>query len=172
MSGFSRRHLLFAVVVLVVGCVAVALAQSKTEMTDGSLAAISSELRQLRLAVEELGRNQTQAQALSVFLSAQQGRIQQSASRLDAAREEVEVASIRSQEVAFKTGELEKRLQENPEFRPQLESNLRDLKAQQALLSRREDQARARESELSQALAGEESRWADLVSRLERQMKK
>lgn len=51
--------------------------------SDGSLAALTAEVRQLRLTVEELIRNQAETQALSVRLSAHQSRIEQVTGQLD-----------------------------------------------------------------------------------------
>src|SRR5688500_4184791 len=64
---------------------------------DGSLAALTAEVRQLRVAVEDLARVQAETQALGVYLSAQQSRVQQVSAQLDAARKELETATVRSQ---------------------------------------------------------------------------
>ncbi len=74
---------------------AMLLAQAGTEHIDpGSLSALTSELHQLRTAVEEMIRTQTQTQALGVYLSVQQSRIVQAATRLDAVRKELEAVSV------------------------------------------------------------------------------
>ena len=85
MVTFSRR-VIGGVALLVLGHVAIAGAQGKNDVPDGSMAALTSEVRQLRVAVEELTRSQTQTQALGVYLSVQQSRILQMATRSGLAR--------------------------------------------------------------------------------------
>ena len=65
MSMLSKRST--SVAALCLGFCIVLLAQRGNN--DGSLAALTSEVRQLRLAVEDATRSQTQTQALSVYLS-------------------------------------------------------------------------------------------------------
>src|SRR5688500_14852551 len=62
-------------------------------IADGSLAALTAEVRQLRLSVEELARSQTKTQALAVYLSAQQSRLQQADQQLAVARRELDAAT-------------------------------------------------------------------------------
>lgn len=168
------RQSWFAVVVLIVGFVAVAFAQNRGDTTDGSLAALTAELRQLRLAVVELGRIQTQTQAVSAHLTAQQGRIQQAAARFDTARDELQAASMRSREVAYRLESIDRRVEEsqNADQLAMLKETRKEILTQQAAMLAREEQARATVAELSSALATEEARWADLVSRLEQLLKK
>src|SRR5215213_7493930 len=99
MSALSRRLSWCGVTVLSVGCVAGVLAQGRGDGTDAaaSLAPLTSELRQLRVAVEELTRSQTQTQALGVYLSVQQTRLLQVATQMESARKDVEIAVTRSQ---------------------------------------------------------------------------
>lgn len=59
---------------------------------DESMAALTAAVRQLRVAVEQLARSQQETQALSVYLSAQQGRLVQATQQLDAARKDVDSA--------------------------------------------------------------------------------
>src|SRR5688500_9226608 len=81
-------------------CATAVLAQSRDGLAaDGSLAALTVELRQLRLAFEQLARNQTQTQALGVHLSVQQSRILQVATRLEAAQKDLDAATARSQDM-------------------------------------------------------------------------
>jgi hypothetical protein len=78
-SVLSKRSISAAALCL--GCCIVLLAQGGND--GGSLAALTSEVRQLRLAVEAATRSQTQTQALSVYLSVQQSRVLHVATRLD-----------------------------------------------------------------------------------------
>ena len=126
------------------------------------------------MAVEELTRSQTQTQALGVYLSAQQSRVLQVATRLDSARKDLEGVSIRSQEIASTLAGTADELSQviDPERRAALEDAVRNLKYEQATVRLREQQARGRDAELSQALQLEESRWSDLISRLEQLIKR
>ena len=85
MNISTKKVIWFGLAILVFGCIAVVQRQEKNEaLGGGSLTALTAEVRQLRLAVEESMRSQAQTQALGVYLSAQQSRILQVASRLDA----------------------------------------------------------------------------------------
>jgi hypothetical protein len=134
-------------VVLTGGLTALGLAQERADGPgSGSLAALTAEVRQLRLAVEALAKDQIQAakdqtqaakeqaqmQALAIALSVQQSRILQLTARLDATRAELERAA---------GTDLEQR------------------------------QAASREAELFQMLQVEEARWADLIARLDQVIK-
>jgi hypothetical protein len=105
MSASARRLSWFGGTVLSVSCVAAVLAQGRSDGIEAaaSLAPLTSELRRLRVAVEELGRNQTQTQALGVYLSVQQSRILELARRLDSARKDIETTITRSQEITLAT---------------------------------------------------------------------
>jgi chromosome segregation ATPase len=153
-----------------VGCVTAVLAQGKSDPADSSLAALTSEVRQLRLAVEELSKSQTQTQALGVYLSVQQSRIVQVANRLDAAQRDLDAAAARSREMEGRVMTITDELQRisDPRTRAELEGAAREFKAEQRLVDLQWQQARSRESELSQALQLEESRWTDLIARLEK----
>lgn len=176
MTTFARRLSWFSATVLSVGCAAAVLAQGRNDGTDAasSLAPVTSELRQLRLAVEELTRSQTQTQALGVYLSVQQSRILQVATWLESARKDLETATIRSREITWRLATLNDELRQatEPERRAQLEDAIREAKHNQGTIGLQEQQARSRETELSQALHLEESRWTDLISRLEQLTKR
>jgi septal ring factor EnvC (AmiA/AmiB activator) len=169
------RRSWFAVIVVIIGLVAVAFAQNKSDTADGSLTALTAELRLLRLAVEEQGRTQTQTQALSAYLMAQQGRIQQTASRLDAARDELQSASDMIRDAKGRLESLDQELAKAAADSERLE-NLREVRKHfldlQASTVAREERASAKVTELSNALAYEEGRWADVVARLEQLGKK
>jgi len=157
------------VLVLAAGSAAVVLAQEKNDAPNGSLAALTAEIRQLRVAVEESTRSQTQTQALGVYLSVQQSRILQAATRLESARKELDAVSLRSREIASQLENFQGEIVRvtEPQRRAQLEDANQQLKFEQRRVVEQEQQARAREAELSQALQVEESRWTDLITRLE-----
>jgi predicted nucleic acid-binding Zn-ribbon protein len=175
MNASTKKVIWFGLAILAFGCVAAVRAQEKNEaLGSGSLTALTEEVRQLRLAVEESIRSQTQTQALGVYLSAQQSRIVQVASRLDAVRRDVEAASDRSQAMATRMANIEDMLSRvtEPTERAALESENRQISRDQKRFSLQEQQARNRETELSQSLQIENDRWGDLIARLEQMIKK
>lgn len=124
--------------------------------------------------MEESTRSQTQSQALAVYLSAAQSRLVQVAGRLDAVRSELNAARAHSRELADSLANVQTQLAGNPqpEMRVQMQEMSRVLKQQADRASEQEQVISTRESELNQALQTEESRWADLISRLEQLIKK
>jgi hypothetical protein len=175
MVALSRRLTWSGAAVLTVSCTVALVAQGRTDVTDpGSLAALTAEIRQLRLAVEESTRTQTQTQALGVYLSVQQARLVQVAARLDAARKDLDAASVKSRQMSAALAGTEDALPRvtNPEVRTQLDQEGRAIKQQLESLVLQEQLARSRETELLQMLQVEDARWTDLISRLEQLLKK
>jgi len=157
-----------AAVIFIAGCAGTLLAQASGAGA-GSLAELTAEIRQLRLVIEQSSRTQTQAQALGIFLSAQQSRIVQVTARLDGARRELDTMSQRSIEHANQLARLEEeipRLSE-PNERAAFEDRSRGLKLEMKAIATQEQQARTREAEMLQAWQQEEARWNDLIARLQ-----
>jgi hypothetical protein len=156
-------------VALAVGATVV-VAQNRAEPADsGSMAALTSEVRELRLAVQQLALTQSQTQALGVYLSVQQSRVLQVSSQLDVARKEVDGGAFRTNELATKLADLEEQLPRVSDAaeRNALQGAIREMRREHTLVSAQEQQARNREIELSQSLQAEESRWSALITRLE-----
>jgi hypothetical protein len=65
----------------------------------GSLDGLTAEVRASRVAIEDASRRHAQAEALDVYLSAQQSRLVQTASRLDAAAAKARAVSARVTEL-------------------------------------------------------------------------
>ena len=139
------------------------------EVPDGSLAALTAEVRQLRAAVEKLARSQTETQALAAYLSAQQSRMAQTAQQLDAARKELDSANVRSRDVEARLGDISAALAGtvDRDERARLDDGMRGFKAEQSRVALELEQARTRESDLSGQLQAEERRWNELISRIE-----
>ena len=137
-------------------------------VADGSLAALTAEVRQLRAAVEDLARSQSETQALGVHLSVQQGRVQQIDQQLAALRREIDSATAAKQGI---DGQIPNLLAEQarmaPDQRGGMEAMLNGLRAEQTRLDLELQHFRSRESELSQTLRSEEARWNALIKRLE-----
>jgi chromosome segregation ATPase len=139
------------------------------DLPDGSLAALTAEVRQLRLAVEELARSQSETQALGVYLSAQQSRMQQVDAQLALSRRELDTAILARQDLEAQSADLlaAQARATSPEERARLQDAMAGVKYEQAHLDRELQQARSRENDLSRALQSEETRWNDLIARLE-----
>ena len=153
---------------------AVLWAQSQPGEPPASLGALVGEVHQLRLAVEDSTRTQSQIQMLSVYLSAQQSRMIQVTSRLDATRRELADAAARSKEAANLLANAQTEAVEatRPEERAQAADMVHMFKQQADVANAREQQLRTRETELLQGWQAEETRWADLIAKLEQSVKR
>lgn len=136
---------------------------------DESMAALTAEVRQLRIAVEELARSQTETQALGMTLSAQQGRILQIRQQLDAVRGGIMAAEMMNQGFDGQLAGVRNELAATTDQaqRAELEDALRALEADQDRRELESRQARAQESDLARALAQEEGRWSDTLARMQ-----
>jgi hypothetical protein len=136
---------------------------------DESMAALTAEVRQLRLAIEELARSQAETQALGMTLSAQQGRIQQIQQQLDAVRGGLAASDMMTQGFDGRLTGLRDELSRTtaPSERDALEDQIRVFEADQAQRSVELQQLRSREGELARALALEERRWNETLTRME-----
>ena len=136
---------------------------------DESMAALTAEVRQLRVAVEEFARIQTETQALSAYLSARQGRLLQTAQQLDAVRKQIDASTasgpVFEEQLARYSDELSRATGAQ---RAAVEMAIRQTEAERSSRERELQQARARENDLSRTLALEEDRWNDALSRMER----
>ena len=137
---------------------------------DGSLAALTAEVRQLRLAVEELARSQSETQALGMYLSAQQSRMQQADEQLAVARRELYSTTAVRERIEAQLTDL---LTEQPratsaDKRAEIEDAIKAMQYEQTRVDRDLQQARSRESQLSQVVQSEETRWNELIARLEK----
>ena len=180
MHGFSRfsgRQLTAGVTAGLTALCAfvVVMAQGTTDAPGpNSLAGVTAEIRQLRLAVEESTRTQRQTHALGVYISAQQSRLLQVTSRLDIARRELDAVANRSKQLAADVASNEDAAVHSTkvEDRPQYEVQARYAKSELDRLAPQLQLAQSREAELAQQLQAEEARWADLIARLEQSLKK
>ena len=166
----SRRGATAAAAVLAVAVCAATLLAQASDPVPGSLGELTAEIRQLRFAIEQSSRTQTQAQALGIYLSAQQSRIVQVTARLDAARRELEGVAQRSRVLANQLALLDAataRIAADPGERLAIEDRSKELKLELKNIAEQEQQARTREAETMQAWQQEEARWNDLITRLQ-----
>ena len=95
--------------------------------------------------------------------------MQQADQQLAVARRELESATAARDDVEARLADV---LAEQPratsaDRRTQIEEAITGLKYEQARLDRELQQARSRENELSRAVQSEETRWNELIARLE-----
>ncbi len=164
----SKRAAVAAAIVATALCAATLLAQA-TDPAPGSLGELTAEIRQLRFAIEQSSRTQTQAQALGIFLSAQQSRILQVTTRLDEARRELGAAAQRAVATSNELARLEEAIPHlaDPNERMAVEDRTKSLKLESKNIATQEQQARTHEAEMLQAWQQEEARWNDLIARLQ-----
>lgn len=145
-----------------------------TTQPAGSLGALTDEVHQLRLAIEDSAKSQTQIQAMTVYLSAAQSRMLQVNARLEKAHADTLAASKELQAASDQWAELQRHLAENitPQDRADLAPYAKALKAATDAAADREGQARIRENELLTMFQTEESRWQELIARLEALVKR
>jgi chromosome segregation ATPase len=157
------------VALAVVGGATVVLGQGRAEPADGSMAALTAEVRELRVAIQQFAQTQSQTQALGVYLSVQQSRILQVSSQLETARRELDGVARQSSDVTSRLSDLEDELPRlsDPTKRSAVQEAIREMRREQALAAAQEQHLRNREIELSQTMQTEESRWSSLLTRLE-----
>jgi chromosome segregation ATPase len=136
---------------------------------DGSLAQLTAEVRQLRLAVEELARSQAETRALEASLSTQQTRMLQTEQRLEAARRGIDTTVSRGEGIEARLASLRDARSRATalDARASLDEEIRSFEAERDDVARELQRVRRREDELSRTLQDEETRWNDLVMRLE-----
>lgn len=136
---------------------------------DGSLAQLTAEVRQLRLAIEEMARSQTETRALEASLSTQQSRMLQTEQRLEAARRGIDTTASRSEGIEARLASLrdERSRATAPDRRAELDEAIRSFEGEREDAARELQRVRTREDELSRTLQVEETRWNELISRLE-----
>ena len=171
----SRRKAFIGIVMLVLVAAAWATvrAQGLGQGSSGSLAELTAEVRQLRMVIHDAGRNQTQMQGLSIALTAQQSRLIQVGNRLDALNDQLLKASDKAQKVGQELDSAQRKLPTlTGADRLDLENLIRGLKFEHGPLAHEEETIRARQMEALNVFRQEETRWLELVARLEAILKK
>ena len=163
-----------AIVVLAAAAAATTWAQGLGPSSAGSLAELTAEVRNLKVALQEASRSQNQMQALSISLTAQQSRLAQVSARLDTAEEDLQQAMSRTQEAvtAIATAQNELRPNASVEERAQLAEMVKTFRQQSDQAQVRENNARVRRDELMNAFRAEEARWLQLVAKLDEIVKR
>ena len=170
----GKVKLAAAVAVLAAAAAVTTWAQGLGPSTAGSLAELTAEVRQLKVALQEASRSQNQMQALNISLTAQQSRLAQVSTRLDTAEEDLQQAMSRTREAvtAIATAQNETRPNISTEERAQLAEMEKMFRQQADEAQTRENNARARRDDLMNAFRAEEARWLQLVAKLEEIVKR
>ena len=133
------------------------------------LAALLTDVHALRIAMEQSATLAPRVQVTLARLNIEEQRIAQLSVQLDRARQELTEARLRGQKWADDLPDVEKRLQTEADEKERrgLESALRDLKKQLKAQGTLEEQLQTRESDATQALNMEQTRWMELNARLD-----
>lgn len=173
---FSTGRTKFAagIAVLSGAAVVTTLAQGLGPSSAGSLAELTAEVRQLKVAIQEAGRSQNQMQALNISLTAQQSRLAQVSARLDTAEEDLQQAIGRTREAVavITTAQNEPRPNITAEERAQLAEMVKMFRREADEAQTRENTARVKRDDLMNAFRAEEARWLQLVAKLEEIIKR
>ena len=150
-----------------------AFAQGLGPSAGGSLAELTAEVRQLRMVIQDAGRNQTQMQALNISLTAQQSRLQQVVARLDGLSDQLFKASDKAQKLNQQMTDAQlKFATATGADRLELESFIRGLKSELGPAVEEENAIRTRQMEALNVFRQEEARWLELVAKLEAILKR
>jgi len=164
-----------AAAVLAAAAVVTTWAQGLGPSNAGSLAELTAEVRQLRMVVQEAGRNQSQMQALGIALTAQQSRLQQVGARLEAAQQDLEKAQAASQQLAnvFSSAQEARPAQNmSAEERADRAEALKMFREQLDRAQAAENAIRTRIADLTTSFRSEETRWLELVAKLDEVVKR
>ena len=133
--------------------------------SDGSIAALTAEVLELRVAVQELARSQQEAQTLTATLSAQQNRVERATEQLQNIRDSVASRTMRIREIDSTLLSLpeELSLATNRDRREYLERMTRERRQEKNGIESELQLARSQESELLRALQTEQRRWDELI---------
>jgi chromosome segregation ATPase len=168
-----KRTVAIGVGLAVCGLAAVTVAAQQASGPDlmGPLSALTNEVRLLRQAVEKSAQTQSQVQAMSIYLSAQQNRLNQAVARGDLLRTQLDAANGEVQDYSQKLSQLERELpgilNERPDVREEVESQLRTWKAELARSTQRQTDLVARLADVDASIQTDLNGWREMIARLE-----
>jgi|SRR5581483_7709129 len=167
---FSARQFATLGIVIIGG--AIVWAQEQNPLGSGSLAALTEEVHQLRLAVQESTRAQTQTQATAVYLSVEKDRILQIQNRLDATRKDADAALQKTRQGPNELAHLQAIAASDPQVANQVAAQIRDMQQQVPIAKAKSDELQLQVSDLTRQLQDEEARWTELTQRLEQEIRR
>lgn len=148
--------------------------QVPAQSADSGLASIASEIRLLRASIDRANEGQIQIQAISVYLTNEQGRLVQLGNRLDAIRHDLDIAAAASREASAAVTSTEAQLadaQLSPPVREQFERVLKSGQQVAALKADTEAQLRLREQQAQQEFQTERDQYTAMIARLQQFIK-
>lgn len=155
-------------VVLVCGLAVVIADQSGVADSVGSLSALTNEIRLLRQAVEKSTQTQSQVQALSIYLSAQQNRLNQSVTRADAIRNELAAKTKALQDLSEEAKNYELIIATGPlDERTVAEVRMKGIKEAVPRLIEQQADLRIRLAQADAEVEAGLTRWNEMIARLE-----
>jgi predicted nucleic acid-binding Zn-ribbon protein len=161
-----KTHVIL-VVAVIAACVLPAIAQSGG--SPDALGAILVELRALRIAVERATTTTPQVQLLAARLTVQNERVSRASRDADAVHQEL--ASMEGAQAMFtaQIADIEDKLsrETQPTTVTELKTQQRALKEQLDGAAAGETRLRAREADLANVLAVEQTQWTELNRRLD-----
>ena len=167
----SRRSWKVGLVVIVLAGAAWAgvRAQGSGQAPGGQMTELISEVRLMRVALQEMAAGQSQMHALGIQLNTQQAKVTQLSSSLDAANTELADVKSRAREAAreLAADQTLYSLTPDPNQHATLQQRIADLRRLSSELASDEAQLRSRVSRLTSTLNSEEQRWLALTSRLD-----
>jgi len=133
--------------------------------SDGSIAALTAEVRQLRVAVEELARSQQEAQTRTAVLSDQQSRVERAAADLQNIRARIESATFDVNRFDSRLSSLNEELlvTTQPGRRREVEQQIRSRTTEKNIQESELQLAKNLERELLRAFQTEQREWDELV---------
>jgi len=160
--------------VITLACLALAIASAtirataQTSPTD-TTAALLGEVHELRLAMERSAAVAPRVQLTLARLNIQEQRTGALSAQLDQVRQEQTRTSLETKKMASELEDVQKTLQTTIDAsqRRGLEFEEEGLKRKLRQQAALDDQLRNRESEATQLLAVEQSRWVDLNAKLD-----
>jgi hypothetical protein len=124
------------------------------------------------MAVEKSSQTQTQLQALSVYLSAQQSRLIQTSARVDAVQKDLDTAARNSKVLANRVADLQiAMVAARPDERVQIQEALTATGREAAQAAEYATQIQVRQAAAAADMQTELARWADLIGKLEQAIK-
>ena len=168
MSRQLRSMVLLGVALMVAWSISVRGAVQTAAPPD-TMTALLSEVHALRLAMERSATVAPRVQLTVARLNIEEQRIAQLSAQLDQARRQLTEAAARSRTLSDNLADNERTalVRTDETERRQLAYEQREIKRAMAAHAVIEQQLRARESDASQLLAAEQSRWIDLNARLD-----
>jgi hypothetical protein len=171
----------FVIVGVVVALTAVVLSAQSRDVEPAVSRELVTEMRALRNVIERYADTQIQTQAITGLLDAQQRRLAEANARLDIVRRELDATTTRFQSLSRAMAEAE---QMSPkeltlpggvppiDARQALEHHRSDLLRQFESVSAQLQQLRTREGEALNQVTADETRWNELVGRLDQWLRR